>query len=104
MAKKIIIGADHAGFQMKEQVKECLAKLRVPFDDYGTYSDESTDYPLIAQKVARDVAKNKTRGILICGTGIGMCISANKVKGVRAALAYDAYTSKASREHNDANV
>lgn len=97
---KIIIGSDHAGFKLKEQIKELLKDT----EDLGTDSKESVDYPLIAEKVAKKVAKTNSKGILICGTGIGMCISANKIKGIRAALCYDELTTKLARKHNNANI
>ena len=100
----IYIGSDHAGYQLKEFLKKHLDKRKIKYKDLGTYSEEPVDYPDIAYKVAKKVANEKAKGILICGTGIGMCIAANKVKGIRAAVAYDAYSAKMSREHNDANV
>ncbi len=97
----IAIGADHAGFLAKEKLKK---HLKV-FKDFGTQSEESCDYPLIAKAVAQEVAEGKSeKGILICGSGIGMCIVANKVKGIRAAVCNDVNTAKLSRSHNDANV
>lgn len=101
---KIIIGSDHAGFELKERVKEYLNQLNHETEDLGAFSEEPVDYPLIAKEVAKKVAKTGSTGILICGSGIGMCITANKVKGVRAALCYDEYTAKVSREHNNANI
>ena len=101
---KIIIGTDHAGFQLKEKVKLYLKELKHDVEDIGTFSEEPIDYPKIAKKAAEKVAKSKGEGILICGTGIGMCIAANKIKGIRAALCYDEYTSKVAREHNNANI
>ena len=97
----IAIGADHAGFLAKEKLKKHLKVLK----DFGTQSEESCDYPLIAKAVAQEVAEGKSeKGILICGSGIGMCIVANKVKGIRAAVCNDVNTAKLSRSHNDANV
>ncbi|MBI4140611.1 ribose 5-phosphate isomerase B [Candidatus Woesearchaeota archaeon] len=102
---KIFIGADHAGFKLKEDIIKYLKTLKISFDDLGTSSDERVDYPDFAFKVAGAVAKNKNaRGILICGTGTGMVIAANKVRGIRAALIYDDYTARMAREHNDANI
>lgn len=101
---KIIIGSDHAGFDLKENIKEYLKQLRYSVEDLGTHSKESTDYPLIGKKVAEKVAKTNSTGILICGSGIGMCITANKIKGVRAALCYDEYTAKVAKKHNNANI
>jgi len=101
---KIIIGSDHAGFKLKEKIKKHLKKPKYNVEDLGTYSEKSTDYPLIGKKVAKKVAKTNSTGILICGSGIGMCMTANKIKGIRAALCYDEYTAKVAREHNNANI
>lgn len=101
---KIIIGADHAGFKLKEKIKEYLEELKYSADDLGAFSEESVDYPLIAEKAAKKVAKTKSIGILICGSGIGVCITANKIKGIRAALCYDEYTAEIARKHNNANI
>lgn len=102
---RIIIASDHAGFRMKEKVKEYLRRKKIEYEDLGTESLKSVDYPDYAIKVAEKVTKNKnTRGILICGTGTGMAIAANKVKGIRAVAAYDAYSAKMSRIDNDTNV
>jgi len=101
----IALGADHAGFQVKEALKAWLIEQGYEVVDYGTHSPESVDYPDYAAQVAEAVADQKVeRGVLVCGTGIGMAITANKVAGVRAALCSDLYTARASREHNDANV
>ena len=105
MIKKIYIGSDHAGFKLKEKLKKYLKERKLAFEDAGTYSEERVDYPDYALKVAGRVAKEKnSRGILICGTGTGMVIAANKVKGIRAVAAYDKYSAEMSRLHNDANV
>jgi len=102
---KIAIGSDHAGFKLKEEIKKYLDKEKIAYKDYGTASEESVDYPDFAFAVAKDVAAGKfDRGILICGSGVGMTIAANKVRGVRAVNAYDEYTAKQSREHGDCNV
>jgi len=102
---KIAIASDHAGFEMKEKVKNFLKELGYEFEDFGTQNKKPIDYPEFALKVADAVSKNLCeRGILFCGTGIGMSIAANKVPGVRAVLCYDVKTAKLSREHNDANV
>lgn len=102
---KIAIAADHAGFELKEIVKEYLKKLGHDFTDFGTNSTESVDYPDYAVPAAKAVSAGKAeRGILVCGSGQGMAISANKVKGVRAALCSDSYSAKMSRLHNDSNV
>jgi ribose 5-phosphate isomerase B len=102
---KIAIGADHAGFHTKELIKKFLAAQGYEIDDVGTSSEESVDYPDFARAVAERVAAGREQlGILLCGTGIGMSIAANKVPGVRAALAHDIMTAHMAREHNDANV
>ncbi len=102
---RIALGADHAGFPVKEAIKKYLLEAGYPVEDLGTWSEESVDYPDYARKVAERVARGEDRfGILVCGTGIGMSIAANKVEGIRAALAHDANTARMSREHNDANV
>lgn len=102
---KIAIGSDHRGYEAKEQVKKLLSELGMSVIDYGTNSREAYDYPDSALAVAGDVAQGKVdRGILLCGTGLGMSISANKVAGVRAALCHDELTAQLSRRHNDANV
>lgn len=105
MTKRIAIGADHAGFEDKEKIKQQLDELGVEYEDVGTNSTESVDYPIYAQKVAEKVARGEVeRGILVCGSGNGMQIAANKVRGVRAALAWNAETARLARQHNDANV
>ncbi len=102
---KIAIASDHAGFPLKETIKKYLDDLGYEYKDFGTTNEESVDYPDYASKVAKAVSENKfEKGILICGTGIGMSIVANKFPGVRAALCYDVETARLSREHNDANV
>ena len=102
---KIAIGSDHGGFNYKEKVKMVLAAQGVEIVDVGTNSLDSCDYPVFAKKVAGMVASGEVeRGILICGTGIGMSIVANKFKGVRAALCSDLFSAKATREHNDSNI
>ena len=101
---KIAIGSDHAGYELKEQVKGSLAGLH-EVTDVGTDSTDSVDYPDFALSVARLVAERTVeRGILLCGTGIGMSVAANKVKGIRAALAFDLYTAMQARRHLDANI
>ena len=105
MASTIALGADHAGFELKEALKAWLIDEGYQVLDLGTHSSEPVDYPDYAVQVAQAVADHKVeRGALVCGTGIGMCIAANKVPGVRAALCSDLYTARMSREHNDANV
>ena len=100
----VFIGSDHGGFDMKEAVKLFLKEKGVEFEDIGTHSSDSCDYPDVAKKLALSVAKNGEKGILICGSGIGMSIAANKVDGIRCALCHDAYTAEYSRRHNDANI
>lgn len=102
---KIALGADHKGYQYKEKVKKYLEEKGYEVEDFGTTSEESVDYPDFGFKVAKAVSKKEVdRGILFCWTGIGMCISANKIKGVRAALCLNEEMAKLSREHNDSNV
>lgn len=100
----IIIGSDHAGFTMKELIKEYLIGLNYAVEDIGTFSEDSVDYPDFAKKVAKKVQNSDNYGILICGTGIGMSISANRFLGVRCALCHDAYTAELARKHNNANI
>jgi len=102
---KIAIGSDHAGYQLKEEIKSLLEEKGLFYQDMGTDSEESVDYPDFAHKVSKGVAENNfDKGILICGTGIGMSIAANKVNGVRAALCHNVFSAKATRNHNDSNV
>lgn len=102
---RIAIGADHAGFALKEHLKRTLAKLGHAVDDHGTHSDAPVDYPPICLDVARAVAGGRAeRGIVLGGSGQGEQIAANKVPGIRAALCNDLYTARLSRAHNDANV
>ena len=99
------IGSDHGGFHLKEEIKKYLTENNILFKDYGTHSTDSVDYPTYAKNVGKDVASGVLdKGILICGTGIGISIAANKVPGVRAALCHDVFSAKATREHNDANI
>ena len=105
MKKRIAIGADHAGFEDKEKIKRQLDALGVDYEDVGTDSTESVDYPIYAQKVAERVASGAVeQGILVCGSGNGMQMAANKVRGIRAALAWNEETARLARQHNDANV
>ena len=102
---KISIGSDHAGFQAKERLREMLESEGHTVYDKGTNSEESTDYPDYGHAVAKSVSTGECeRGILVCGTGIGMCMTANKTPGVRAALVHDEFTTEMSRKHNNANV
>ncbi len=102
---KIALGADHGGFQLKEEIKAMLQSMNHEVVDMGCDCEQSVDYPDYALPVAEKVASGELdRGILICGTGIGMSIAANKVKGIRCALVHDLFSAKATREHNDTNV
>jgi ribose 5-phosphate isomerase B len=102
---KIAIGADHAGFVVKEALRKKLAAEGHEVVDFGTDSTESTDYPDYAQRVSREVGEGRAdRGILVCGTGVGMAMAANKVHGVRAAPLWSEDEARLAREHNDANV
>ena len=102
---KIAIGSDHGGFSVKEIAKPHLEKLGYEVVDFGTNTPDSCHYPIYAEKVARAVAVGEVdRGILICGTGIGMSIAANKIPGIRAAAVSDCFTAKATRQHNDSNI
>ncbi len=102
---KIAIGSDHAGFEDKERVKKQLEELGFEYEDVGTNSTDSVDYPIYAKKVAEKVANGEVQqGLLICGSGNGMQIAANKIHGVRAALAWNEETARLARQHNDANV
>lgn len=102
---KIAIGADHGGFELKEKIIEYLKNNDIEFKDFGTFSSESCDYPIVAKEVANEVSKNNfNRGILVCGSGIGMSITANKIKGIRAALCWNLSTAELSRAHNNSNI
>ena len=102
---KVAIGADHAGFELKEKIRKLLADQGIEVVDEGTHSVDSVDYPDYARKVAETVARSEAqRGILVCGSGIGMAMAANKVHGVRAAHVTSEQEARLSREHNDANV
>ena len=101
----IAIGSDHGGFALKQEIIKHLEAAGCACKDYGTYSEESCDYPVYGEAVARAVAAGECeRGIVICGTGIGISISANKVRGIRAALCGDCYSAEMTRRHNDANI
>ena len=101
----IAIGSDHGGFELKKEIMKHLEAKGLEYKDFGTYSSDSCDYPVYGEAVARAVAGGECeRGILICGTGIGISISANKVKGIRAALCADCYSAEFTRLHNDANI
>ena len=101
----LYIASDHAGFQLKEELDDYLESLGYKFEDLGAYEpDSQDDYPDFALALAKKVAQEESAGILICGTGQGMCAAANKVKGIRAVLAYDEFTARMSKEHLDANI
>ncbi len=101
----VILGSDHAGFELKEYIERALEKEKIIIYDYGVHSTDSADYPNIAFNAARAVAEGKFNfGILVCGTGIGMSIVSNKVKGIRAALCTSEYHAEMSRKHNNANI
>lgn len=101
----LAIGSDHGGFRLKGEILAFLEEKKIAYRDFGTYSPESVDYPDIARSVAESVVKGECQqGILICGTGIGISIAANKIKGIRAALCNDVFSAQMSREHNDANI
>ncbi len=103
--KKVALASDHAGFDGKEAIKPTLEALGVAYDDFGTHGLDSVDYPDYAEKVAQAVAAGDyDKGILVCGSGIGMEIAANKVHGIRAALAWNEETARLARTHNDANI
>jgi ribose 5-phosphate isomerase B len=102
---KLALGSDHAGFELKQSIAQYLREKNIQFEDFGAHSSDRVDYPDYAVKVARAVAAGKfTAGILICGTGIGMSIVANKIRGIRAALCTSEYMAEYSRRHNDANI
>ncbi len=102
---RVVVGADHRGVELKKKVVQLVKDAGHVCEDFGTFTTESVDYPDIAKKVGEAVAAgNFDRGILICDTGVGVCIAANKVKGVRAALAHNAFAACRARQHNDANV
>ncbi|MEN6521423.1 MAG: ribose 5-phosphate isomerase B [Armatimonadota bacterium] len=102
---KIAVGSDHGGYDLKHEILDALRSENYEYRDFGTHSKKSVDYPDIAREVSEAVASGEyDRGILICGTGVGMCITANKVRGIRAVLASDEYTARLSREHNNTNV
>lgn len=102
---KIAISSDHGGNNLRREIIQLLEDKGIEYEDFGPKTDESVDYPDYASPVSEGVASGKfDRGILVCGTGIGMSIAANKVKGIRCALVHDVFSAKATREHNDTNV
>jgi len=101
----IALGSDHAGWELKEELKKFLSKEKTDYKDFGPYNEESCDYPDYTEKVCEAVLSGKfDRGVLICGTGIGMTIAANKIKGIYAAQCGDTYSAEMSRKHNNSNV
>ena len=103
--KVIAIGSDHGGFELKQEIIKHLTKKEIGFEDFGCFSEASCDYTDYGKAVAEAVASGKyEKGILICGTGIGISITANKIKGIRCALCSDCFSAEATREHNDANI
>ena len=100
----IIIGSDHGGFNLKQEIVAHLKKLGYQVSDLGCYSLDSCDYPVIAKAVAKKVLEENSRGILICGTGIGVSIAANRFNGIRASHCTDTFTARMTRMHNDSNV
>lgn len=102
---KVALAADHGGYRLKQEIKALLESLHISYEDFGCECETSVDYPDYALPVAEKVASGEfDRGILVCGTGIGMSIAANKVPGIRCALVHDTFSAKATREHNDSNV
>ncbi len=102
---KVAIGSDHGGFTLKQEIIKLLQEMNLDYEDVGCHGQNSVDYPDFAIPVAEKVASGECeRGIVICGTGIGVSISANKVKGIRCALVHDVFSAKATRQHNDSNV
>ena len=100
----IYIGSDHAGFRLKEKIKEYLSEKNIEFEDCGCYNEESCDYPDIAKTTCKKISSEEEKAILVCGTGVGMSITANKIHGIRAVCAHDSFSIKHSRLHNNANV
>ena len=102
---KVAIASDHGGINLREEIKSLMDEMGIEYEDFGCDCNTSVDYPDYALPVAEKVAKGEfDKGILICGTGIGMSIAANKVKGIRCALVHDVFTAKVTREHNDSNM
>lgn len=101
----LAVGSDHGGYALKEEIKKYLEEQSIPYKDFGTYSTDSVDYPQIAKKACAAVVSGECdKAVLCCGTGIGISIAANKIKGIRAALCGDYFSAKYTRLHNDANV
>lgn len=101
----IALGSDHGGYELKQEIKKYLDEKGYEYHDYGSYDEKSTDYPIYARLVAKAITGGEAeRGILICGTGIGISIAANRIPGIRAALCGDCFSAEATRLHNDANI
>ena len=101
----IALGCDHGGYALMQSVKKYLEEMGLEYKDYGTYSEESCDYPIYGEAVAKAIVNGECdKGIIICGTGIGISIAANKVKGIRAALCHNEFTAQMCREHNNAQI
>jgi len=102
---KLALGSDHAGFEMKDDIKKFLDEIKIHYNDFGTYDENTCDYPIYAEKVGVAVASGEyKRGILICGSGIGMSMAVNKIKGIRGALVDNTYIAEMCRRHNNSNV
>ena len=102
---KVTIGSDHGGYNLKEEIKSLLQEMQIEFNDVGTYQTEAIDYPEVSSKVAKSVLQGEAdKGIIVCGTGIGVSIAANKFKGIRAALCNDVFSAQMAAEHNNANI
>lgn len=104
MPKPIIIASDHGGFELKQKIKQWLVQSNIAFDDVGTDSDADVDYPVFVKRAVKQILYHNTAGIIICGSGIGVSIAANRYRGIRAALATTEVTTQLCRQHNDANV
>ena len=101
----IALGCDHGGFALKNEIKKHLDELGIDYKDYGTHTEESCDYPIYGEAVAQAVASGECeKGLLFCGTGIGISLAANKIKGIRAVVCSDCFSAEMSRRHNDANI
>ena len=102
---KVTIGSDHGGFNLKEEIKSLLEEMKIEYNDVGTYQAEAIDYPEVSGKVAKSLLQGEAdKGIIVCGTGIGVSIAANKFKGIRAALCNDVFSAQMAAEHNNANI
>jgi ribose 5-phosphate isomerase B len=104
LAERIIIGSDHGGFNLKNEIVDYLKKLGYEVSDLGCYTTDSCDYPIIAKAVANEVLNTNSRGILVCGTGIGVSIAANRFAGIRASHCTDTFTARMTRLHNNSNI